>query len=305
MEISHLREFIVFSKYLNLTKAAAHLFLSQTVLMRHIAALEQDLNVQLVKHINRKLLLTDAGKLLLDEAHTLLERHTHVLQKIHQHRSGEVGIIRIAYLEAASKHFLIPFLTHFNHVYPNIQIHLYSYEYLPLLTTALQRNTVDVIFTLSLAMPIAGFNWKPVCCDFTSAVVPCNHPLANESTIDTLNLADQPFLLLSSNNNPQGFQHSIQLCKVRGFMPHIAQQLPNIKSVLLMMELNKGITFLPNHTRMYANPSVRYVDLYGIDCRFDIGLAWKKGNSNPSLKPLLNEFEKTYQTFIHPSYHIH
>jgi len=300
MEIYQLREFIVLADQLNFTKAAENLFISQSVLTRHIAALEDDLSVQLFKRNNREVQLTATGKLLLDEAHTLLEHHELLVKKIHQYAKVEVGNIRIAYLEAASRTFLVPFITHFSQLYPNVQVHLYSYEHLPLLMNALQSNTVDLIFTLSLALPTSGLNWKPVCSDFTSAVVPYDHPLANERVIDTLSLADQEFILLSSINNPQGFQHNVKLCEIRGFIPHIVQQLPNVMSVLLMMELHRGITFLPRHTQMYANPSVRYVDLYGDACRFDIGMAWKKGNSNPALKTLLNEFEKTHQTFIQP-----
>jgi len=300
MEINQLREFIVLATELNFTKAAENLFMSQSVLTRHIAALEDDLKLQLFNRNNREVQLTTAGKLLLEEALSLLEQHTRLIQKIQQYANVEVGVIRIAYLEAASKNFLIPFITHFNHSYPNVQVHLYSYENLPLLMSALQNNTVDLIFTLSLSLPKSGLNWKPVCSDFTSAVVPSNHPLANERIIDTLLLADQQFILLSSVNNPQGFQHNVKLCEIRGFTPNIVQQLPNVMSVLLMMELHQGITFLPRHTQIYANPSVRYVDLYGDACRFDIGMAWKKGNLNPALKPLLNEFEKTRQTFIQP-----
>ncbi|MBP2650307.1 MAG: gltC 7 [Firmicutes bacterium] len=301
MELWQLREFTILAKHLNFTETAKHLFLTQSVLTRHIAALEHELGIELFIRNKRSVHLTANGKVLLAEAEALLTSHAQLIQKIRLHASGKVGQLRIGYLAAASEQFLVPFGTHFHSVYPGIEIHLFAYEDIPMIMTALQNNEVDICITLSLALyESSGLNWKKLYQDSTSAVVPSNHPLAGEQSIDAKILADQPFLLLSRITTPQGFNHNLKICKSRGFIPHIISEIPNTLSLLLRLGMDTGVTLLPRHTEVYASPLVSYVNLSGEDCFFDVIFAWKKGNSNPVLTTFLNEFEKASPSFAKP-----
>ena len=72
MRTEYLREFVVFSRYLSFTDAAKELFIAQSTLSTHIAALESDVGFSLIdrKAGNR---LTDKGAVFLDGARTLLD----------------------------------------------------------------------------------------------------------------------------------------------------------------------------------------------------------------------------------------
>ncbi len=72
MKTEYLREFVVFSRYLNFTEAAKELFIAQSTLSTHIASLEQDLGFSLIdrKAGNR---LTDKGAVFLDGIRDLLD----------------------------------------------------------------------------------------------------------------------------------------------------------------------------------------------------------------------------------------
>jgi len=54
--------FVAASKYLNFSRAANSLYISQPVLSRRIARLEQELDVTLFDRTGRTLKLTDAGR---------------------------------------------------------------------------------------------------------------------------------------------------------------------------------------------------------------------------------------------------
>ena len=58
--------FVAASKYLNFSRAANSLYISQPVLSRRIARLEQELDVTLFDRTGRTLKLTDAGRKLSD-----------------------------------------------------------------------------------------------------------------------------------------------------------------------------------------------------------------------------------------------
>ena len=72
MRSEYLREFVVFSRHLSFTEAAKELFIAQSTLSTHIAALESDVGFSLIdrKAGNR---LTDKGAVFLDGARTLLD----------------------------------------------------------------------------------------------------------------------------------------------------------------------------------------------------------------------------------------
>ena len=63
MRTEYLREFVVFSRHLSFTEAAKELFIAQSTLSTHIAALESDVGFSLIdrKAGNR---LTDKGAVL-------------------------------------------------------------------------------------------------------------------------------------------------------------------------------------------------------------------------------------------------
>lgn len=80
MDIEHLREFVVFSQYMNFSTAAKELFLSQPALSSHIKGLEKDLGVCLVDRDASR--LTQSGCVLVNEASELLQSYDSVLAKV-------------------------------------------------------------------------------------------------------------------------------------------------------------------------------------------------------------------------------
>jgi DNA-binding transcriptional LysR family regulator len=292
MDLEQLREFIVLAEHLNFSEAAKVLYTAQPVLSRHIAALEQQLGVQLFIRTKHSVQLTTIGQLFLEESRAILARYEEALQKIHLAASGLTGCVKIGFLDAAAKSFLAPFAVQFNHVHPNIQLQLFSFDYLRELIHALKRNELDIGFTLSVGVNNdVELNWQPLYCDFVSAVVRHDHPLANETSIDLSQIAQEPLLMPSRNQFLDGYEHVLKIYQSIGITPTIASESSRLDTLLLMVEIGLGIAILPRHTQIYASPNIRYIDLKGDECRFDVVVAWKKTSSNPAILPLLKELE--------------
>ena len=81
MEIDMLREFITFSRHMNVTKAADELHLAPSSLSRHISIMERELGIPLVAHKGARLFLTTAGSQLLDEASAITARYDALLDR--------------------------------------------------------------------------------------------------------------------------------------------------------------------------------------------------------------------------------
>ena len=85
MRIDHLREFIVFSHTLNMSRAAKQLNVTQPALSNHMKALEKEVGVTLF-HRNdamakKKSRLTQAGRSFLDDAQKLVDHYDEAIRK--------------------------------------------------------------------------------------------------------------------------------------------------------------------------------------------------------------------------------
>lgn len=297
MELWQLREFLILAEQSNFNSAANRLLIGRPVLTRHISELEEELGAQLCVRNKHSIQLTTVGSLLLEESHSLLNQYDKMIDTIRLAASGLDGCVKIGFLGATVKTFLVAFSVQFNQVHPKIQLQFTSFDYVSTLSEALKRRKVDVGFTISLGLTTTSkMSWKTVYHDRFSAVVPLNHPLANESTIDIAKLTDEHFILYCREQKPIGREYLLSLCEPAGFDPNIVRQSSQIETVLLMVEMGAGITILPHHTKVYASSAVRYIDLAGDNCHFDVVIAWKTTNSNPAL----SFFLKTFDQFLHP-----
>lgn len=79
MDIELMREFVVFSRYLNFSKAAGKLNLAQPTLSSHVQSMERELGFDLVQR-GKKLRLTPAGKRLCAEGERLLAAYDETVE---------------------------------------------------------------------------------------------------------------------------------------------------------------------------------------------------------------------------------
>lgn len=92
MDIELLREFVVFSRYLNFSKAAKQLNMAQPTLSSHIASMEKELRLELVirgKNIN----LTPAGKRFCADAERLVADYNKAIDTCRSIASQKAGTI--------------------------------------------------------------------------------------------------------------------------------------------------------------------------------------------------------------------
>lgn len=91
------REFIVFSKHLNVTKAAGELCISPSTLSRHLAALERDIGMPLIERDGTATSLTAVGALVLKKASTLVGEYQSLLDQVARYKKNASYSLRIAY----------------------------------------------------------------------------------------------------------------------------------------------------------------------------------------------------------------
>ena len=91
------REFIVFSRHLNVTKAAEELHVCPSTLSRHLSALEREIGLPLIRHEGSSLALTPVGSLVLKKASTLVGEYDSLLEQVARYKADARFSVRVSY----------------------------------------------------------------------------------------------------------------------------------------------------------------------------------------------------------------
>lgn len=143
MELRQLRSFVVVAEELNVGRAATRLHLTQPSLSRQIAALEHDLGVQLFARVKRRFVLTAAGTTFLADAQDLLRRSDEAVRAAQRTQRGELGMLRLRFVQSATFEALPRLLGAFRRAYPEVVLDLDSWTTLRQ-TDALRDGRIDV-----------------------------------------------------------------------------------------------------------------------------------------------------------------
>ncbi len=81
MQIDHLKEFVVFSQYMNFTKASRVLHMSQSNLSKHIHQLEAELRFPLIMRSGTKTHITKEGDMFLGNIVTIMDSLDSLIEK--------------------------------------------------------------------------------------------------------------------------------------------------------------------------------------------------------------------------------
>ncbi len=101
IENRQLKYFVVAARYMNITRAAEALHLSQPALTRNIHQLEDQLRVSLFRRAGRRITLTEAGECLLAEAQSMLLQLDRSIIATQKASRGELGKLVIGCTSAA------------------------------------------------------------------------------------------------------------------------------------------------------------------------------------------------------------
>lgn len=124
MELKQLRYFGVVVREGNLSRAAALLGVSQSMLTRHIQFLEQELGVRLLYRNGHGVLLTDTGKIFYQAANDILDRSDALLGAMESLRSIPGGAVTMGIPPMLGEFLLVPLTKRFRAEFPEVRLTL-------------------------------------------------------------------------------------------------------------------------------------------------------------------------------------
>src|SRR5262245_4771668 len=242
MELRQLNSFVVVAEEMNVGRAATRLHLTQPSLSRQIAALEHDLGVELFARVRRRFVLTAAGETFLAEARDLLRRSDEAVRAAQRTQRGELGTLRLRFVQSATFEALPRILGAFRDAYPEVVLDLESFTTLRQIE-ALRDGRIDVGL-LRPSSPgslrsgrgvTAGLASRAVSEDPLVAVLPARHRLARRKRIRLAELADEPFVFYSRPSGPAVHDTIVGFCRAAGYAPRIEQEAADVNTIISLV----------------------------------------------------------------------
>jgi DNA-binding transcriptional LysR family regulator len=122
MEFRQLTYFLAAAQTQNFRKAAEICYVAQSALSRQIAALEEELGVELFRRVDRRVVLTGAGQEFAVYARNALDELQKGQQAAHELAAGQRGTILLGCIEALAVTFLPPIFAEFHARFPHVRL---------------------------------------------------------------------------------------------------------------------------------------------------------------------------------------
>ncbi|MEU8224399.1 LysR substrate-binding domain-containing protein [Kribbella sp. NPDC048915] len=295
MELRQLRSFVVVAEELNVGRAATRLHLTQPSLSRQIAALERDLGVELFARVKRRFVLTAAGETFLAEARDLLRRSEEAVRTAQRTQRGELGTLRLRFVQSATFETLPRLLGAFRDAYPEVVLDLESWTTLRQ-TEALLDGRIDVGL-LRPSTP-AGANTvvqlepklasRVVAEDALVAVLPARHRLTRRKRLRLADLTEEPFVFYSRPSGPAVHDTIVGFCRAAGFTPRIEQEAADVQTIISLVTAGLGVSLLIAPTPPSNPDAVVYRELSDDLPPWQLSVAWSPDNRSPVLARFLD-----------------
>jgi DNA-binding transcriptional LysR family regulator len=289
MEINQLKSFIAVAQYLNFTKAANSLYLTQSTISHNISELENELGVKLFYNKKNSVTLTNVGAAILDDTFIVDKSIRNIVSKIKQMHSGDYGELCVGYVFEPIAEKKIESFKNFNRKYPNVSVKYSSFDSITI-TNKIIKNELDVGFCRYITLhSFDTINWKHIYFDPLYIVMSRNHPLSSQTSLTVDMISEEVVILMNRQTNPGMFDVVNSLFQRKGYTPIINDSSNELLTTVMMAQIGLGIIILPGQFMLFTRDDLVFIPLEDDECIHDIGAAWNKNNQNPMLQPFLDE----------------
>ena len=288
MTISQIKYFVTVAKCLSFTKAAEQLFISQPALSKHIRKMEEELNIQLFIRTSNGIRLTPAGSALYMGMSDMYENYIDLIEKADKIQKGLDGSLRIGVLEQNRVSDFMPLVVRFfKETYPNVDLWFTtgSFKYL---LSEMYAGHLDMIFTLKFTIENKeSVIYQYVEHTYDHIVMSKYHPLAVNEKITLDDVKEEPFVMISEEDNPESAPLIFEICKEHGFVPQV-RFARTLAEQILWVESGMGVSILDNRCSIHNNPDIK---CYKMESNWDPSLvvAWNQNNYNPLIAVFLKK----------------
>ncbi|MGZ2406754.1 LysR family transcriptional regulator [Rhizobium leguminosarum] len=288
MELRHLRYFLAVAEEGNFTRAAGKLGIGQPPLSQQIRDLEREVGAALFHRVPHGAELTAAGTAFLGEAKASLAAAEKAKLVAQSANRGETGRLSLGFTASSAFNPVVSTtIRRFRARWPEVQLSLTEMNTLALMQK-LERGELDAAFMRPGLDDPAGIRLRRLPDEPMVIALPASHPLARRSELPLAALADEPFILFPRLVGLSLYDDVVLACRKAGFELTVAQEAPQISSVVNLVAADLGVSIVPASISKIKLEGVAYRPIEGPPAVARLALAILKTHRSPVTENLIS-----------------
>lgn len=281
MRIEHLEEFLDLAGTLNFTQTAKHFFITQPVLSKHIASLEQEFGGKLFERDKGAVSLTPLGNLLLPGAQMLVGDKNRLLSDAAQYLSNESARLKVGYLTGAAAKHIPSIQRQFSEMYPDVKVEYFTYEF-DKIFEYLNNSEVDMIIGgLALALSDDQYVIYEVYEDTYYALVRSDDPLTALPEITAADLAGKTVIVPAPSFFGRDTEALNEWLEPRKNGISVVESVHDINAAPLTVAMGDCAALSFGHLAAYYGTDYTLIPLKGFDATLNIAVIWRRSAEKP------------------------
>lgn len=285
MNLRSLRCFVAVAEELNFSRAAERLNMSQPPLTQHIKSLEHQLGAILFHRTKRSVRISEVGIALLDEARRLLAQVDGLPHLVQRAKLEGSGYLRAGFVASAVFTKVRSLYTKLSYDIPGV-LTLWQEMNSAEQIDALRTGKLDIAFVY-LPTDVDDLELRTVAQDPIVVTVPERHRFAKRRKVKLEELQNDDFVLPLRHLSPRFYDRVIAACHQASISPTILHQPRHMLSILSLVSMGAGVSFLPRSLAAAGFPGVTFLDIAGEVPKIELAVMWNANNQSAALKNAL------------------
>ncbi|MBL1079101.1 LysR family transcriptional regulator [Nocardia sp. 2] len=266
------------------TRTAAVLHLTPSTVSQQLRGLAQELDVELLEQVGRRVKLTEAAHALLRHADLLFAQAERARAELAEHRAGIAGVLRICSMPTALAALVAPAAARLRAAHPGLTVELIEDESGHCFELLAAGDSDIAVVLPSPGSPAPGdarFEQLPLLDEPMDLLVPVGHWLADRDDVALADAAHEPWI-----TGRERITHRLVVsaaCATAGFTPRIAGQAVDFTGVAAMVAHGFGVSLIGRLSLIPPEFAVVRVPLHGdsVPIRRHLTVVRRGGGGHP------------------------
>lgn len=293
MDLRQLRHFAAVAQTLHFGRAAERLGMTQPPLSQSIMALEQEIGAPLFARTKRSVALTPLGEQWLRHVRGVLDGMDALPELAQRLRDGAAGELAISFVSTADYSILPKLVRRYASLFPNVELTLTE------ATSDVQianlrdgKGHVGLVIPPNAAFP-DQLSYLPLITEPLIVAAPDSWIADRRLSLDADRLAPEavveaPLILFPRRSAPAFHDLVTGYYAAHGGRARIAQEAIQMQTIISLVSAGMGIALVPASLRNLARAGVSYLDLGGAAPVLETGIAWRRGDSTPTIERFIS-----------------
>ncbi|HSC37043.1 MAG TPA: LysR substrate-binding domain-containing protein, partial [Chitinophagaceae bacterium] len=244
MTFIQLEYIVAVDNHRHFARAAHHCFITQPTLSMQIQKLEEELDVKIFDRSKHPVVPTEAGKAIIEQARKLLGEQAAIAEIVSAYKGNITGELRVGIIPTLAPYLLPLFIQRFGKKYPAVKLHVNEITTENIISR-LREGRIDVGILVT-PLQEKGIREHVLFYEEMVAYVSRNTDAYKKSYVLAKDIDPDKLWLLEEGHCFRS--QIVNLCELRKASAegsHFEYEAGSIETLRRMVELNDGITILP------------------------------------------------------------